>query len=560
MSRRALLQGGAGGLTAALVLGGLKLPRAFALQAPDAAADRAALGRLTFGPTRAELQRLQAMGLEAWLDEQLALPDRDADLDRRLGAIRLKIAYEAGTDENGGSWPAAEKLRPLGFIADEATEPLVDLTDWQKPMAYGERTRPADEVIAASLVRAVHAPAQLREVITQFWHDHFSVNALANEVVAAHFARHDAAIRSHALGNFRALLGAVARSPSMLAYLNNADSRASPANENYARELLELHTLGADNYWAGRADRWDAVPGATDGLAAGYLDDDVYEVARAFTGWTIGDGRWVADGETTPRTGAFAYVDAWHDPYQKRVLGRELAAYGAPMADGEAVLDILAAHPGTARFVCAKLVRRLLADDPPAVLVEQAAESFLDHRDAPDQIARVVRTIVLSEPFTATPPAKLKRPFEHLASLARALGADVAVGEHIGWALPQTGWRQHQWRLPNGHPDVAAAWSNTATVAGMVTLTLQVFEDWFGLFSGDPLDAIASGAPSVRACVREIADRLLVAPADDRFIAAVAAAVAEDLDSAVPDGDWERSSMLRGAVLLVALSPEFLAR
>jgi hypothetical protein len=190
------------------------------------------------------------------------------------------------------------------------------------------------------------------------------------------------------LGNFRALLGEVARSPAMLYYLNNSDSIASPANENYARELLELHTLGAGNYLNDRYDDWKAVPGATEGLADGYLDLDVYEVARAFTGWSVGDGRWIAEGETAPRTGRFHYVARWHDPYQKRILGREFPPNRGPLQDGEEVLDILAAHPGTARFVCSKIARRLLSDDPPAALVEQMADRFLATRNAPTRSRR----------------------------------------------------------------------------------------------------------------------------------------------------------------------------
>ena len=276
-----------------------------------------------------------------------------------LQTARLQIAYEAGSDQNGHTWPALDELRPLAALTADPAD-LTPLIDWDLGMDFAERIRPAQEVIAAALIRAVHAPAQLREVMTQFWHDHFNVNALKDEFTAAFFPSHDAALRTHALGNFRDLLGVVARSPAMLYYLNNADSRASPANENYARELLELHTLGAENYLNDRYDDWHSVPGVAEGLAQGYLDLDVYEVARAFTGWSVGDGRYVNDGYDAPKTGQFHYVEAWHDPYQKRVLGVEFPPNRAAMADGEQVLDILATHPATARFVCTKIARRLL--------------------------------------------------------------------------------------------------------------------------------------------------------------------------------------------------------
>ena len=281
-------------------LGALTLPRlALAAPPPDLW-----LNRLTFGATDALRGEFTDLGLTAWLDDQLTRPPQDDMIGERLQSARLQIAYEAGNDENGHTWPALDELRPLAALtADPAS--LTHLIDWDQGMDFGERIRPAQEVIAAALIRAVHAPAQLREVMTQFWHDHFSVNALKDEFTAAFFASHDAALRTHALGNFRDLLGAVARQPAMLYYLNNADSRASPANENYARELLELHTLGAENYLNDRYDDWHSVPGASEGLAQGYLDLDVYEVARAFTGWSVGDGRYVTTAMTRRKPGSF---------------------------------------------------------------------------------------------------------------------------------------------------------------------------------------------------------------------------------------------------------------
>lgn len=261
------------------------------------------LNRLSFGANAASRDAIAHRGRAAWLEDQLAMGSSDPGLEARLAAARLRIAYEAGQDEYGNRWGAVDELRPLGFLASDPAD-LVPLVTWDSKtgMDYSERARPALEVTAASMIRAVHAEAQLREVMTQFWHDHFNVNAQKDETTAAFFASHDAVMRTHAFGNFRALLGEVARSPAMLYYLNNADSVASPANENYARELLELHTLGADNYLNDRYGHWRDVPGAEAGLAEGYLDADVYEVARAFTGWSVGDGRWIAEGEEAPRT------------------------------------------------------------------------------------------------------------------------------------------------------------------------------------------------------------------------------------------------------------------
>ena len=136
-----------------------------------------------------------------------------------------RIAYDAGNDENGHSWPATDQLRPLTALHTEPAD-LLNCIDWEQGMDYAERARPAQEVIAAAMIRAVHAPAQLREVMTQFWHDHFRVNVQKDEFCAAFFASHDADLRENAFGNFRVLLGLISRSPAMLYYLNNADSRA----------------------------------------------------------------------------------------------------------------------------------------------------------------------------------------------------------------------------------------------------------------------------------------------------------------------------------------------
>ena len=242
------------------------LPR-MALASTGPALDEVFLNRLTFGATNADRAALQSMGRNAWLAAQLAMPGTDDALQQRLDDARLHIAYPAGNDGQYGAWDAVDEQRPLGYLtADPAGQ--VDLLNFEMAMEYTERQRPAQEVIAASLMRAVHAQGQLREVMTQFWHNHFHVNAQKDESTAVFFPSHDQIIREHAVGNFRVMLGAVARSPAMLNYLNNADSKASPANENFAREVLELHTMGAENYVNDTAPDWHNVPGAADGAAA----------------------------------------------------------------------------------------------------------------------------------------------------------------------------------------------------------------------------------------------------------------------------------------------------
>ena len=177
----------------------------------------------------------------------------------------------------------------------------------------------------------------------------------------------------------------------MLYYLSNHSSRAGSANENYGRELFELHTLGRQAYLNDKYDRWRDVPGALEGHPSGYIDEDVYESARSFTGWTVEDGSSIDGGRKLPQTGRFAYVENWHDGYQKRVLAADFTEFQPAMADGRRVLDLVASHPATARFVCTKLVRRLVADSPPTALVETATRIWRDNLHAPDQIAKVVR-------------------------------------------------------------------------------------------------------------------------------------------------------------------------
>ena len=545
-------------LLAALAAAAVPVPKGANAGAP--VEDDLWLNRLTFGASPASRAEIAALGREAWLDRQLALrPEDDAALADRLARARLRIVYGAGEDDIG-PWEALDELRPLGFLS-AGPEAIVPLLEWLpgRAMEYSERTRPAQEVVAASLIRAVHAEAQLREMVTQFWHDHFNVNADKDHTTAAPFALYDRALRAHALGNFRTLLGEVAAAPAMLSYLNNADSRASPANENFARELLELHTLGAGNYLNDRYSDWREVPGATEALALGYLDLDVYEVARAFTGWSIGDGRWLAEGEEAPRTGQLHYVARWHDPYQKRVLGREFPPHRGPLEDGEEVLDILARHPGTARFVCKKLARRFLSDDPPAAVVDRMTDTFLARAEASDQIAQVLRVLVLSPEFAA-PPVKLRRPFELLAAIYRATGAEVTATENgFHWHLSRAGWRQHGYGPPTGHPDRIEAWTGSSTLNRTIDLAISAFDDWFDGARAD-LAQPAGDAATLGAFAAQHADAL--APGQGSGIAADLA-LAFGIDPAAPVDAMppeERRGLGQAAVAFAALTPEFLLR
>ncbi len=535
-----------------LALASFAAPRAmanFGVNPPNAY-----LNRLTFGATTNSLAEFEKLGLDGWLENQLAMPERDAALEARITAARLQIDYEAGESDTGATWEAMDEMRHLTMLDAPAAE-MVKFMDFDLPFDFAERERPGNEVIATSFIRATHAEAQLREVMTQFWHNHFSANALKDVETAVFFPAYDRIMRRHALGNFRAMLGEVAHAPTMLYYLNNASSRASPANENYARELLELHTMGAANYLNDKYNNWDEVPGAEDGLAEGYIDQDVYEVARAFSGWTVADGDWLDDGTYKPSTGEFYYATLWHDPYQKRILGVEFEPNAAPMSDGNKVLDMLAAHPATARFVTEKILRRLGLETPSEAFKARIAAVFARAVNDEDQIAQVVRIIVLSEEFATTTPNKLRTPFEFLIALYRATDTQVVEPQYdLLWQLERTGWTQHQVHPPTGHSDHSADWANTRALNGMVDFALYAHD-------GD-LDGIKFNPKIAVKTWGEYAEhwaRALQAPPDvvKAFLKGM------ELDHSEPMPLDDDSYLLWGAnnaIALAALTPQFIFR
>ncbi|MBV8392314.1 MAG: DUF1800 domain-containing protein, partial [Alphaproteobacteria bacterium] len=378
---------------------------------------RLVLNKLAFGPRDQDLQELRKTGADAWLARQLRPPAED-DCAAAIAGVRLKLKY---TSKN----PDAE-------VDDERSLTIVDQPieeHWKlvgRDIPNQERGFLRTGVAATTLLRAVHSRWQLREVMADFWHNHFNVNAAGDQLVAVALPSYDnEVIRRYALGNFREMLEAVAKSAAMQIYLNNRSSRGGAANENYARELFELHTLGRPAYLNALYNKWRAVPGAAQGRPEGYIDQDVYEAARAFTGWTIEDGTGIGAGRKLPATGKFAYVETFHDNYQKRVLAAEFDPYQSPLADGRRVLDLVADHPATAHYVCGKLCRRLVNDNPDPALISAAAKSWTDNRRKPDQIALVVETIVRSDAFRRSAGSKVKRPLELYASFARASGIDV---------------------------------------------------------------------------------------------------------------------------------------
>jgi uncharacterized protein (DUF1800 family) len=378
-----------------------------------------------------------------------------------------------------------------------------------------------NELTQARLLRATLSERQLNEVLVDFWFNHFNVFAGKGQVREYLPEYERDVIRPRVLGTFRELLGAVAHSPAMLFYLDNWQSAApnsTPAmppqlqermndprltprqrqqlqarlqqmqmqpqrprqgrglNENYGRELMELHTLGVDG---------------------GYTQKDVVDVARALTGWTI---------DRPQQSGPFIFRPEMHDKGEKTILGQRFPA-GHGQDEGERVLDMLAAHPSTARHIARKLAQRFVADDPPPALVERAAEVFLSTKG---DLREVVRTIVTSPEFFAPAAhrAKVKTPLEFVVSAARATGASIMNAQPIAQALRmQLGMPLYGCQPPTGYSDTADAWVNTGALLSRMNFAVQ-------LVSGQARNmrvAVSSLAPDTSEASRERVLKTLLA-------------------------------------------------
>lgn len=337
-------------------------------------------------------------------------------------------------------------------------------------------SQPAYELVDATVLRAVYSKKQLVEVLADFWHNHFNVFFWQDDGVPLLASYNRDALRKHMLGNFRQMLEAVAKHPSMLYYLNQNNSSDAGPNENFARELFELHTLGAENYPGVRDP--NAVEKDPNNIAIGYVDNDVYEAARCFTGWRVDDdlGDW-EDG--VEKTGNFLYHKPWHDRFNKLVLGRYIPADQEDLKDGYDVLDLLASHPGTARHIARKLCRRFISDAPPETVVQAAASTFLQYKDAPDQLKHVMETILLSAEFKASWGGKVKRPFEAATSMMRTLNSDFTRPPgSLHWMLSLMGQRLFERRSPDGYPDTREAWATSMSLLYRWNLAVGLAENW----------------------------------------------------------------------------------
>ncbi len=452
------------------------------------------LNRLGFGPRPGDIDRVIEMGLEAYIEWQLypegiesprlaeklqgyEIPldswDAMVELDRPAVAMaeRRRQSVQMRAERRGAS-PLGTDVTSAGRMQDQVRNPSLP-----PGVTRVERRYEDFGYLATLFWRATYSEAQLEEILVDFWFNHFNITS-GEPYIHADYGEN--VIRRHALGRFEDLLVATARHPGMLVYLDNWLStapqevveariasreppdgenrvlwrrhnaeyleRAAGLNENYGRELMELHTLGVDG---------------------GYTQADVQEVAKAFTGWTLTGLR---EGEG----GSFHFNPLLHAEGDKIVMGEVIPSGG--MDEGMRILRMLARHPSTAHFLSTKLVRRFVADDPPADIVEAAAERFLE---TDGDIREVLRTIFLHPAFFSPEyyGAKVKKPFEVVVSGLRAVDADfdtAFLGPNFQRISGQMGELIRRHETPDGYPDVASAWVSTNALFKRLTFAMDI--------------------------------------------------------------------------------------
>ena len=410
----------------------------------------------------------------------------------------LRVRYGAGKYGIGNGvdveYPAMDELRPLSLLSADLPA-LFPYTGNGNLIIQPERSRPRQEVQAATLLLAVDTNKPWEEEWVAFWRDHFSVYGFDAGVGAylPHWDRE--VIRRYCWGNFQDMLEASAAHPTMLTYLNNRSSRAGSANENYARELFELHTLGRDAYLNSLYSQWRKVPGAEQGKPQGYIDQDVYEAARAFTGWTIEDGAHIGGGQNLPKTGRFTFIAGWHDNYQKRVLASEFEPYAAAMADGKKVLKQCSTHPATAKHLAYKIVQRFVSDRPPNDLVNSTAQVFLSQSHSPKQLSLVFTHVVQqASKISPVQKQKAKRPMRQIASFAKAVNLPFVLGDGAitTWPLESAGAPMYGWVSPEGPPDGLNWILSASYIRQRAHLMQGVSENWWGTGEWNPFAGLSN--------------------------------------------------------------------
>jgi uncharacterized protein (DUF1800 family) len=442
------------------------------------------LNRLAYGPKPGDVERVRQMGVAAYIDEQLdpaaiALPPA---LQDKLAL--LETAQAPAGAALGAFLEARKQARDEG--ADAAAK---------RKETYTRMTVQTEE---ARVDRAIDSPRQLEEVMVDFWYNHFNVfiGKGIDRALVASYERD--AIRPNALGSFRALLGATAKHPAMLYYLDNwlstsndfsprgkaagQKAKSSGLNENYARELMELHTLGVDG---------------------GYTQKDVTELARMLTGWTY-DNRDLVRSNVT-----FAFDARRHDRGDKDWLGQHIAAAG--QSEGEHALDVLAMHPATAHHVSYQLAQYFVQDNPPPALVERMAATWMHSQG---DIRAVLRTLFTSPEFTAPEAigAKFKTPYQYAISAIRASGVQITKVEPVLGALNRLGMPLYGCQTPDGYKNTQDAWLNPDALSRRIAYASTLVGYAPALDAGQ-LEATlgASVSPQTRAAVESGPEKLRTA-------------------------------------------------
>lgn len=443
-----------------------------------------ALDRLGYGPRPGDIERIRRMGLEKWITQQLhpeALNEKGAQ-DRLAAFPTLSLSATVLLNEYPRPNVAAKRM---GVSEEEYNKRLQELLHPPQGVRPADDRRPQvilSELMMAKLVRAIYSERQLQEQLADFWFNHFNIFAYKDQDIYLVGSFERDAIRPHLFGKFRDLLGATAHNPAMLIYLDNwlsADpaaieraKHATPAekrawkdlpgygnkrglNENYGRELMELHTLGVDG---------------------GYSQADVIQVAKCFTGWTVRDPGAKPEFVFDPRI---------HDASQKKVLGRKIKDGG--MRDGEQVLDMLAANKATAHHISFELAEHFVSDNPPPALVDRMAKVFAKTKG---DLRELVRTMIYSPEFWSRDSyrAKIKTPFELVASSARALGADVDSPAPLVQWVTRIGEPLYQCQPPTGYKDNAETWVNTGALLNRLNFAITLASN---RLRGSTVDLIA---------------------------------------------------------------------
>ncbi len=473
---------------------GLQVPDAAIVAAREQTADQQilhALNRLAFGARPGDVQAVRDVGVDRWIAAQLE-PQRinDGDSDAQVARFRTSTMPLATLLREYPPNPVLRR-KMSALIGGGPRDTMQFTRDDSLEYASARRRTQliGQELIAARVVRASNSERQLNEVLTDFWLNHFNVFAGKNASMRHYLVAYERdAIRPNVLGKFRTMLGAVAHSPAMLYYLDNWQSAADsnrprlatsrvamgarrrvrqPAqvsaatmdtqrqqlleraqqrrrglNENYARELLELHTLGVDG---------------------GYTQQDVTEAARILTGWSL---------ERPNESAAFRFNPLLHDAGAKQVLGTTFVA-GEGEAEGEKLLDLVARHPATAMFIARKLAQRFVSDTPPADLVRRAAATFTR---TDGDLREVVRTIVTSEEFFSSTAwrSKVKSPFEVVVSALRAMDAQPDTTQRTASIVARLGQPIYQHQAPNGWPETGDGWINTGAILNRINFGMAM--------------------------------------------------------------------------------------